>query len=528
MTGGSAKAWRKNGVRTKFQIGWILTALWLGGLGASHLLTAAKPSPPAIRHVLLISVDGLHALDLANFIKSEPKSALAQLSGMGVTYTQAFTSKPSNSFPGLIGMLTGGSPTSTGIWYEGTYARSLSPPGSNCATKGTEVVWDSSIDKDRKAVDGGGIDPSKLPLDPAKGCVAVYPHNYLRVNTIFEVVHGAGMRTAWCDKHPSYEMVKGPSGRGVDDLFTPELAASGANRDLQAAKAFDDLKVRAVLNEIDGKDSTGLKPAPVPAHFGLSLQQISVAQKMASGGYSDGAGTPSAALLEALRHADQSIGELLQALRTRGLADATLIIVTAKHGESPIDPRIHRIIPDSILLGIINQTHPGVLGLAYQDGDIASIWLKDQSQTSAVVRTLNLPQNQSAAHIQEVLSGESLKLMFNDPLQDDRIPDIVLIPHLGGIYLEEDSKFISEHGGFNDQDTNVALIVANPRLSARVIKTPVQTTQIAPTILKALGLNASALQAVQREGTSVLPGGPLDSPPSAPKRARAPGGSAFR
>jgi len=171
---------------------------------------------------------------------------------------------------------------------------------------------------------------------------------------------------------------------------------------------------------------------------------------------------------------------------------------------------------------------PGVLGLAYQDGDIASIWLKDQSQTSAVVRTLNLPQNQSAAHIQEVLSGESLKLMFNDPLHDERIPDIVLIPHLGGIYLDEDSKFIAEHGGFNDQDTNVALIVANPRLSARVIKTPVQTTQIAPTILKALGLNASALQAVQREGTSVLPGGPLDSPPSAPKRARAPGGSAFR
>jgi len=449
-------------------------------------------------------------LDLANFIQGEPTSALAQLSGMGVTYTQASTSKPSNSFPGLIGMLTGGSPISTGIWYEGTYARSLSPPGSNCATKGTEVVWDSSIDRDRKAVDGGGIDPAKLPRDPAKGCVPVYPHNYLRVNTIFEVVHGAGMRTAWSDKHPSYEMVKGPSGQGVDDLFTPELVASGANKDLQAAKAFDDLKVRAVLHEIDGKDSTGLKSAPVPALFGLSLQQVSVAQKLATGGYSDGAGTPSAALWDALQHTDESIGKLLQALKARGLADSTLIIVTAKHGESPIDPKRHLIIPDSILLGIINESHPGVLSLAYQDGDIASIWLKDQTQTSAVVKTLNLPRNQSAAHIQEILSGEALKLMFNDPLQDDRIPDIVVIPNLGGIYLEADSKFISEHGGFNDQDTNVALLVANPRLSRRVIKTPVRTMQIAPTILKALGLNVGTLQAVEREGTSVLPS-PFDS-----------------
>ena len=273
----------------------IPAVLWLASLGAAYLVRAQNPPPLAIRHVLLISVDGLHALDLANFVRSEPKSALAQLSGMGLTYTEASTAKPSNSFPGLMAMLTGGSPISTGIWYEGSYARSLSPPGSNCATKGTQVVWDSSIDKDRTAFDGGGIDPAKLPRDPSKGCAPVYPHNYLRVNTIFEVAHAAGMRTAWCDKHPSYEMVKGPSGQGVDDLFTPELAASGANHDLKAAEAFDDLKVQAVLHQIDGKDHTGVKPAAVPALFGLSLQQVSVAQKLADGGYSDGSGTPSAA-----------------------------------------------------------------------------------------------------------------------------------------------------------------------------------------------------------------------------------------
>ncbi|MFY9530008.1 MAG: alkaline phosphatase family protein [Candidatus Acidiferrales bacterium] len=466
---------------------------------------AANANPSLTRRVLLVSIDGLHALDLANFIRSDPNSTLAQLSTRGVTYTQASTSKPSDSFPGLMSIITGGSPISTGVWYEGSYAHSLSPPGSNCATQGTQVVWDSSIDRDKKAPEGGGLDPGKLPLDPSKGCTPVFPHNYLRVNTIFELVHAAGMRTAWSDKHPSYEMVNGPSGRGVDDLFTPEISGSNATRDLKAAEVYDDSKVQAVLNEIDGKDHTGRKSVGVPALWGLSLQEVSVAQKLVTGGYADVLGTPSAALLEAITHADESVGKLLDALQERNLASSTLIVITAKHGESPIGVRRRQIVADSILPRIIKQSHSGVLALAYQDGDLASIWLSDQSQTSKVVETLSRAENESALDIQEILAGESLKLMFNDPLQDNRTPDIVLIPNFGGIYIEEGSKFIAEHGGFNDQDTNVALLLAGPGLKQAVIKTPVQTTQIAPTILRALRLDPKALQAVEREKTTPLP-----------------------
>lgn len=195
----------------------------------------------------------------------------------------------------------------------------------------------------------------------------------------------------------------------------------------------------------------------------------------------------------------------MQALKARGLAESTLVIVTSRHGDSPIDRARRRIIPDTILPKIIKQAHGDAVALAYQDGDIASIWLKDQSQTSQVTKTLSTPENVAALDIQQILSGESLKLMFNDPLQDERIPDIVLIPNLGGIYTEEGTEFIAEHGGFNDDDTNVGLLIASPRLSARVIKTPVQTTQIAPTILKALGLNPNALEAVKKEMTVVLP-----------------------
>jgi hypothetical protein len=364
-------------------------------------------------------------------------------------------------------------------------------------------MWDSSIDRDKKLVDGGGIDPAKLPLDPNRGCTPVYPHNYIRVNTIFEVAHEAKMATAWVDKHPSYEMTNGPSGKGVDDLFTPELAASGANHDLRLAESFDDKKVQAVLNEINGRDHSGAKSAETPRLFGTSLQAFSMGQKL--GGYTDQLGTPSAALLETLAHTDELLGHLLEALKQRGLADSTLIVITSKHGESPLDPRKRRIVPDTVLQKIIAKSHPELSTFAYQDGDLASIWLKDQSRTAKVVATLSKSENESAMDIEEILAGESLKLMFSDPLHDARTPDIVIVPRLGTLYLEADTKFFAEHGGFHKEDTGVALLLALPGLQPKVIKTPVQTAQIAPTILRALGLDPHALQAVENEKTQELP-----------------------
>ena len=183
-----------------------------------------------IQHVLLVSVDGLHAVDLANYIKAHPNSALAQLSRHGITYPQASCSKPSDSFPGLLAMVTGGSPGTTGVYYDDSYDRLLltplidgdgNPLGGN--TPGTEIVYDETIDFDLTRPDaGGGINPQRLPRDPVT-LAPVYPHSFLRVNTIFEIAKKANLRTAWSDKHPAYDIVNGPSGNGVDDLFTPEI-----------------------------------------------------------------------------------------------------------------------------------------------------------------------------------------------------------------------------------------------------------------------------------------------------------------
>src|ERR1700757_3118804 len=316
------------------------------------------------KQVLLISIDGMHALDLENFVQSNPQSTLAQLKAHGITYTNASSSRPSDSFPGLLALVTGGSTISTGVWYDDSYDRTLSPPGSNCATIGTEVLYDESIDKNKDAIDGGGgIDTSKLPLDPNNGCQPVFPHSYLRVNTIFEVIKGAGHRTAWSDKHLSYELVNGPSGTGVDDLFTPEIAANGdvTTIGVAATEAYDDLKVQAILNEIDGLDHTGTNQVGVPTIFGMNFQAVSVGQKFPGNGYTDGNGTPSPGLLDALNHTDQSLGKMVQELIKKGLFNSTLIIITAKHGQTPIDPSKLNKIDPNLIPGLVNGVQNNLL-----------------------------------------------------------------------------------------------------------------------------------------------------------------------
>jgi hypothetical protein len=130
------------------------------------------------------------------------------------------------------------------------------------------------------------------------------------------------------------------------------------------------------------------------------------------------------------------------------------------------------------------------------------IWLQDQSQTAAVAAYLNT--NAAALFIDEVMAGSELDLKFNDPLKDPATPDIIVQPIYGTIYTGS-SKKNAEHGGMSFGDTNVGLIVSNPRLDARVVKTPVATSQVAPSLLKALGIDPSELRAVRKEGTQVLP-----------------------
>lgn len=466
-----------------------------------------KESDGPIKRVMLISVDGMHALDLANFIEANPSSTFAELARHGVRYSGASTAKPTDSFPGILAPITGGSPNSTGVWYDDSYDRKLSPPltlggDKGCSVIGTEVIYDESIDKDPTVISGGGgINEDALPRDPFNGCIPVYPHSFLRVNTIFEVARQHGKVTAWSDKHQAYDLLNGPSGKGVTDLYSPEVASnsSAATASVANAIAYDDIKVQAVLNWIDGKNHSG-GPLGVPTIFGSNFQEVSVGEKVVAGGYLDESGTPSVDLSKALHHMDESLGKMVAELKAKGLYDTTLIVLSPKHGQSPINKgqlqtkNTGVVVPANLLGSNVAQSTTDSIDL---------IWLIDQGETDVDADIIAAAATSTQAS--KIYSGNSLKLSFNDPLTDSRVPDIIVQPNLGVIYTGSTKK-IAEHGGFSEDETNVGLLVSNPHLKAAVIKEPVTTMQVAPTILKALDFDPNELQAVRLEKTAALPG----------------------
>jgi hypothetical protein len=522
----------------------LAASMLISPLQAGAAGNGSSSSTQTVKHVLLISVDGLHALDLANYVNAHQDSTLAKLSRSGITYTNASTSTPSDSFPGLAALVTGGSPITAGLWYDVTYNRALSPPATTTSLPitggpnlcpnvvGTAMAYDESIDIDlTKLNGGGGINPHFLPRDPNDGCKPVFPHEYLRVNTIFEVVKANGGRTAWIDKHPSYEWTNGPSGKGVDDFYGPEINSipvalpqfpgcspvpfpdptfdDGWTNDFRDIQCYDSLHVQAVINQIDGYTHDRSKKVGVPTLFGFNFQAVSVGEKLkqgpvaaggpnVNGGYFDVLGTPNEGLAFELDFVDQSLGRVVAELKKEGIYDSTLIIIGAKHGQSPIDI--------SKRVGIGNGQPTTLLGAAdafdiSDDGSL--IWLTDQELTSSVVALLSEPESQQTLGIQEIFAGQSLKDKWNDPGSDPRTPDIILKVNSGVIFTGGNK--IAEHGGLNEDDIHAALLVSFAGATPKTVKSAVLNQQVAPTIIKALGFDPSDLEAVKQEQIQVLP-----------------------
>jgi len=560
-------------------------------LAASAAIVAALTTPARlaaeddsygehhIKHVLLLSIDGMHAVDFLNCSNGvagvnggEPYCPnLAALGKNAINYTAASTSRPSDSFPGLMSIVTGATPKTMGIYYDVSYDRSLDAPakttGNGVAAgpctpfalpTGTTTEYEEGIDIDQTKVNGGApgagltdggiasIDSKRLPRDPAAGCAPVLPWNFVRTNTIFGVIHAAGGYAAWSDKHPAYSSVAGPGGV-LDDFYAPEINSnvialpgvttsegkscstirdSGADltawtNSFENIQCYDTLKVNAILNEIHGKTHNGAA-AKVPTIFGMNFQAVSVGQKLieanvGSGGYKDAKGVPTPELLTEIEYVDASIGDMVNALKDTGRLESTLIIITAKHGQSPIDPNLYKATPGktnngttpaTLLANLLpdSESPANPTGIGATEDDISLLWLKKGANVESAVETLE--QNASAIGLGQLFYGPSVSLNYNTPGLgpglDPRTPDIIVTPNVGVTYTGSAAK-LEEHGGFSHDDTNVMLLVANPAFKSKTVSTFTTTSQVAPTILDALGFNPNALQAVKQEGTTTLP-----------------------
>src|SRR5262249_11783479 len=160
------------------------------------------------------------AVDFLTCAKAGTCPALAALARTGVNYTRTSASKPSDSFPGLMALVTGGTPRTVGAYYDVAYDRVLAPPAIDtgnglehgacvpAVANGTRTEYEEGVDFNQSFLNGIGpggpystldggvlsIDPRKLPRDPFSRpapCAPVYPWNFIRTNTIYGVIHAA-------------------------------------------------------------------------------------------------------------------------------------------------------------------------------------------------------------------------------------------------------------------------------------------------------------------------------------------------
>jgi hypothetical protein len=583
---------------------FLLFGLIVAGLAvAAASVSVASPGRPAAKHVLLISVDGLHQSDLDWYVANHPSSELAKLAHGGAEFSNAHTADPSDSDPGGTALMTGGDPRATGVYYDVAYSHGVFPAGTTTCSgpvPGGNVVYDSPDDKLPAVPDllnngsgntfpsfdeagsiypGGadtnpgaiisltphpqsGLDPTTFPVDPAT-CTPIMPWDYLKVNSIFQVIHDAGLRTAWSDKHAIYSSFNGhgSGGTSIDDFFAPEIDSQAVEPNgvpypqdddwahIDAAtKQYDGYKVQAIINELNGYDHSGRNKVGVPAILGMNFQAVSVAEKVDSpatitknadgtytvgprelAGYLPGTTTPGPLLSSALEYVDAQLQRMVDTIHSDGLESSTAIILTAKHGQSPQDPLLLKRIKDGPIIDAINaawtaQTgDPNDLIVAGTDDDLWQSYLSIKAQAAADF-VKNYLWNHSAtavlynndgvnrgteqvAHsgLAQIYAGQESADFFGVPYSDPRYPDVFGRVQVGVVYTG--GSKIAEHGGDNPADRDVPILVYAPgTVKPAANGQSVETTQIAPTILQLLGLDPTALQAVVQEGTQTLPG----------------------
>ena len=587
----------------------VIAAVVLGGTVAVSVPSASAHHKGQIEHVLLLSVDGMHQSDLDWYIANNPNSALAALASGGAEFTNNHTSDPSDSDPGGTALMTGGDPRATGVYYDVEYSHAVDEAGAPCTpgqpATGGDVIYDSpddllnavpdllnngsgntfpSFDEGGSIYPGGvdgvatgttpgmimtlsahpqsGLNQGSFPIDPTT-CQPIAPWDYLKVNTIFQVIHAAGLRTAWSDKHAIYTSFNGPGsgGNSIDDFFGPEIDSQAVEpngvpypsdtdwaHDDAATKQYDGYKVQAVINELNGYDHSGTDKVGVPAILGMNFQTVSVAEKVDSpstltknsdgtytegptelAGYYPGGTTPRPLLASAFDYVNAALQQMVDTIQQDGLASSTAIIITAKHGQSPQDPLALKRIDDGPIIAAINAAWTAQSGdqnkliVAGTDDDLWQSYLSVKTQAAADF-VKNYLWNHSAkavlynndgvdrgtelvAHsgLAQIYAGQEAADFFGVPYSDPRYPDVFGRVQVGTVYTT--GTKIAEHGGDNPGDRDVPLLVYAPgAVPHSNVHAWVETTQVAPTILHLLGLDPNALDAVQEEGTKVLHG----------------------
>lgn len=169
----------------------------------------------------------------------------------------------------------------------------------------------------------------------------------------------------------------------------------------------------------------------------------------------DAQGTPTPSMQGEIEF--DAIGQFVDAGKQEHALQDTTIIITAKHGQSPIDPDRFEPIPGhartngsapSTILGAAYLPDSEINQIGAPEVDVSLLWLKPGASTRSAVALQE--SNAKAAAIGQIFYGASLEPLYGKPglLQsgaNPRTPDIIITPNVGVIYTGSLKKQ-AEHG----------------------------------------------------------------------------------
>ena len=403
----------------------LAAAALLAGLSAASAQVQYEPAQGTPKHAVLIFIDGFRA----DLLDPELAPHIAALGRAGVLFADAEVGFPSDSMPGILGPLTGASPKGTGIPYDEYYDRHY-----KLAIEITETVT---------------VPPG------------LRPHDLLKVPTLFEAAKAKGLKTAFISKHIGYEILQGPSGKGVDQLELPESADwKGPFTDYDA-KNFETLTGWVGK---DGADIAGIYA--IAANYAMEDHGVAAAETRA-----------------AVTDIDAQVGKIVDAVKAGGRYDDTVFVVMGDHGDTDTP---NAVASKGDVVGFLAEK--GIKAAKITAADVMLAWLADSSQAQQAVALLDTPEAKEKFGVDKVLGPDAIKAMGD--FADDQMPDFVLLVKPGVVYTKLPSKKKAEHGGAFDSDRRVASVMAGPGVkSAAGVDAKVNIFSTAPTLAKLLGLS---------------------------------------
>jgi predicted AlkP superfamily pyrophosphatase or phosphodiesterase len=441
---------------------WICAVVALAAISIPVVMVAADGPP--VRHVVLVSVDGLAASYLDDPRAEMP--TLRRLAKAGAASKGMITSFPSVTWPSHTSLITGVQPARHGVIGNSVWSRKLD--------RALTYIGDPELTKAEA----------------------------IRVPTLYDVAHKAGLKCGsviWpcCNAADSLQWVIPDAGRA--DLhakyttpgFVEELGKAGIdisklgewgwNKD----KSFDrDVLYTRVTQYLLEKQKANLVLVHLVTPDGVE--------------HAYGPHTPEA--YKAVNESDQRISEIWKTLQEPPFAGRSTLVVVSDHGFAPYEKFIRpNVVLKEMGLTATDDKEKVVSRKAWcvAQGGSAFIYALDGAKKSETIAKLKDRLGQLEGVAAVVGPDGFAKLGFPRPETNGESPDLVLMTNPGYSFAEQlTGDAVASAGGLKGSHghdpapayMHATFVAAGTGIKSGVQLDKINNVDVAPTIARLLGL----------------------------------------